>query len=215
MKIYSFVTPNLTKILLTAEELGMDYDLHMLDLSKLEHKSPAHIARHPLGKVPAIELNGTYYFESNSICRLLAEKHDNAFYGNSPEQRAIVNQWLDLMAHHAGKFLVLCFFEEVIKPAFLGAPANPDAVTEAREFLKEQLPVVDDQLQQHEYIAGSETSIADFIAISQFATTDLTSIDLTPFPNIENWIQRMRSRAAYQKAMSQFPGNDIYAALKR
>ena len=40
MKIYSFPTFNLLKVLLTAEELNLDYELHLLDATKGEHKSP-------------------------------------------------------------------------------------------------------------------------------------------------------------------------------
>ena len=67
MNIYSFPTFNLAKILITAEELNLDYQLHLLDAKQGDHKKPEHIARHPLGRVPAIELNGRHYIESNSI----------------------------------------------------------------------------------------------------------------------------------------------------
>ncbi len=98
MNIYSFATFNLTKLLLTAEELGIPSQLHLLDAMKGEHKTPAHLARHPMGKVPAVEINGQHYFESNSICRLMAELNGNKLYGNSPEEHAHVNEWGNLLA---------------------------------------------------------------------------------------------------------------------
>ena len=60
MDIYSFPTFNLTKVLLTAEEAGVEYTLHLLDPMQGEHKSPEHMARHPLGKVPVIAVSYTH-----------------------------------------------------------------------------------------------------------------------------------------------------------
>jgi len=126
MNIYSFPTFNLTKILLTAEELGMPYKLHLMDAMKGEHKKPEHLARHPHGQSSCCGNQWPTLFESNSICRLMAELKGNNLYGNTPEQRAHVNEWIDMMGYHIGRWLTVYFFEELVKPGLMKAqPSEP------------------------------------------------------------------------------------------
>lgn len=213
MKIYSFPTPNLTKVLLTAEETGHDYTLELLDASKGEHKTPEHIARHPLGKVPAIEIDGQAFFESNNIVRLIAERQNNALYANTPEARANINQWIDLFGNHIGRWLQVVFFEEEVKPALGLGDGNQAAIKEAKFFLKDQLPIFEAQLNKHSYLAGNEITIADLVAFSFFEASEYSSIDLKKYPKIESWTQSLKERPSYGKAMSHIPGNNMIKAL--
>lgn len=214
MQIYSFPTFNLTKILLTAEEAGEPYQLNLLDLSQGEHKTPEHIERHPLGKVPTVEIEGRNYFESNAICRLIAERNDNKLYGNSAEQRAVVNQWADLVTSHIGRWLTVMFFENNIKPFLLGGESNTIATDEAQTFLSQQLPVLENQLTSNTFVAGEEYSITDIIAFSYFSTCEHSGVDLSLYPKITQWLNSIKQRPSYARAMENLPGNDIFSILK-
>ena len=58
------------------EEMGLPYELVLVDLSKGEHKQPAHLAIQPFGQVPVLEDNdGTKIFESRAIMRYLLKKY--------------------------------------------------------------------------------------------------------------------------------------------
>jgi glutathione S-transferase len=49
------------------EEIGKPYDV--VPIAREERRSREHVARHPLGRVPVVELDdGTYLFESAAIC---------------------------------------------------------------------------------------------------------------------------------------------------
>ncbi len=215
MKIFSFPTLNLTKVVLAAEEVGLDYELDLMEITSGAHKSPEHIERHPLGKVPAIELDGVFYFESNSIVRLLAEKYGQQLYANTPEARAVINQWIDFMGYHAGRWLTVYLFEECFKPTFLESEPNQSKLDEAGEYLTQQLPILEQQLAKYFFICRETISIADIIAFSFIHTTDLTSIDISGFPRILEWKQAMESRPSFINAMSKFPKQDIYFELRK
>lgn len=214
MNIYSFATFNLTKLLLTAEELGMPYELHLLDPMKGEHKSPEHLARHPLGKVPAVEINGQYYFESNSICRLMAELNGNKLYGNTPEERAHINEWVDMIGYHIGRWLTVYFYEELVKPVLMnGQPANKAALEEAAGFLKQQLPALEQGLSKHAFITGDKITIADIIGFSMLDIAEYTSADLSAYPHIRQWYNAIKARPSYSRAMAKIPQGKMFAAF--
>ena len=209
MKIYSFPTFNLTKVLLTAEELGLDYEFHLLDITKGEHKTEDHYARHPLGKVPAIEYEGQYYIESNSICRLLAETNNNRLYANDPKQRAIINQWIDLVTSHIGRWMSVFFFEEMIKPNLLDGQPEPSEIEEAAAFLKEQLPVMEQALTRSDYLTGTALTIADIIAFSYCQVHEYTSLDFQPYPKLTQWYHSIKNRPAFARAMQHSPTGEM------
>ena len=209
MKIYGFPTFNLSKVLLTAEELNLDYQYIALDLSKAEHKSEAHLARHPLGKVPVLELDGTCYIESNSICRFLAEKNDNKLYSEDISQRAHINQWIDLMAQHLGRWMTVLFFEEKIKPKFFGGEPDLAQIDEALGFLEQQLPVLDKALERNTFIIGDTLTIADIIAFSYCQTHEFTRLTFEDYPHIKKWYQNIKGRPSFARAMENFPQGNI------
>jgi len=214
MNIYSFPTFNLTKLLLTAEELGTPYQLHLLDAMKGEHKTPAHLARHPMGKVPAVEINGQHYFESNSICRLMAELNGNKLYGNTAEEHAHVNEWIDMIGYHIGRWLTVYFFEELVKPILMkGQAPSETALKEAAGFLAQQLPVLEQALGKHVFITGDKITIADTIGFSMLDIAEYTSVDLSTYPNIKKWYNSMKARPSYSRAMAKMPQGKMFAAF--
>lgn len=215
MRIYSFPTFNLTKLLFTAEELQLPYELYLLDVMKGDHKKPEHLARHPLGKVPAVEINGQHYFESNSICRLMAELKGNQMYGNTPEERAQVNAWVDLFGYHIGRWLTVYFFEELVKPLLMKQQPDAAALKEAADFLNQQVPALDKALGQHAFIAGKEITIADTIGYSLMTMQDVTSVDLKAYGNVQRWYKEMSVRPAYARAMAKMPGGNMYAGFRK
>jgi glutathione S-transferase len=204
MKIYGFPTFNVLKVLFTAEELGLEYEFVMLDAQQGQHKTPEHIRRHPLGKVPAIEHDGNYLFESAAICRYLAVIAESSLYAGTPLQRASVDQWVDMMGYHAGRWLSVYFWEEVAKPRFMGKPSDQDALKEAAGFLDKQLPAINRQLGENRFLAGDQLSIADTFACSYFTVTENTSASIGNYSNLSRWYEELTERPAFARAKAQF-----------
>ena len=203
LTIYGAPTFNATKIVFTAEELGLEYDYVHLDFLKGQHKSPHHLAKHPLGKVPAIDIDGKSLFESNSICRFLAANENSPLYGGDAYQRAVIDQWVDMMAHHAGRWLGVFYFHEFAVPYFFKREPNQEALAEAKGFLGEQLPVIDRHLAGNSYFAGDVLTIADTIAFSYLHTHEITSIDISQYENINQWYAGIRRREAFERAKAR------------
>src|SRR6478672_9817392 len=84
-----------SRVLWLLEEIGAPYDL--TEIKGAERRSEEHLLRHPLGRVPALELgDGTTMFESAAICLELADLNPGAgLIGPvGSTARALVYQWV-------------------------------------------------------------------------------------------------------------------------
>ncbi|SFW69930.1 glutathione S-transferase family protein [Luteibacter sp. UNCMF366Tsu5.1] len=64
--------------LMLLEELGAQYDMHVMDLTQGEQRRPAYLKINPLGKVPAIEHLGGLVTERPAIFTYLADLYPSA-----------------------------------------------------------------------------------------------------------------------------------------
>jgi glutathione S-transferase len=64
--------------------------------------------------------------------------------------------------------------------------------------------MIEDRLGQTPYFAGSEFTAADIIMVFPLSTMRaFTRRDLTPYPRIRAYLQRIATRPAYQRAMAK------------
>jgi len=200
--IYGYSTFNPLKVVIVAEDLGIDYDYKYIDLGKRENLDPTHLARHPFGKVPVLEHNGVFIYESAAICRYLANTNGKKLYSDNPLQAARIDALMDVMSIHIGRWLSVYFWEELIAPKFLDRVANPNALEEAKGWLDKQLPYLDGLLSKNDWLCGNELSIADCFTFAYLTISDNTSISLEPYPMLSVWYESMRNRPSVRKAMA-------------
>ena len=80
LQLYSLPTPNGVKVSIMLEEIGLPYEVHLVDFGKDDQKTPEFVSLNPNGKIPAIlDPNGPGgrplpLFESGAIPQYLAEK---------------------------------------------------------------------------------------------------------------------------------------------
>lgn len=201
--IYGFHTFNNLKVLLAAEEIGVDYKLEIVNLAKQANLTPEHQARHPLSKVPAIEDGGNYLFESAAICRYLSNTHDQKLYSKEPLRAAQIDQMMDLMSQHIGRWLGKYYWEEVIRKNFMKQEPSAEVLKEAAGFLEKQLPALEARLAETEFVCGNEYTLADCIAYPYFEAQAATSFSADPYPSITRWMQTVADRPATKKAQQQ------------
>jgi len=200
--IYGYSTFNPLKVVIVAEELGIDYGYKYINLGKRENLDPTHLARHPFGKVPVLEHKGEFIHESAAICRYLANTNGKKLYSDDPLQAARIDALMDVMSIHIGRWLAVYFWEELIAPKFLDRVANPDALEEAKGWLDKQLPYLDGLLSNNNWLCGNQLSIADCFTFAYLTISDNTSISLDPYYNLSAWYENMRNRPSVQKAMA-------------
>ncbi|MXY34586.1 MAG: glutathione S-transferase, partial [Boseongicola sp. SB0664_bin_43] len=74
--LYTWTTPNGRKVSIMLEELGVDYTVHAIDISKGEQFAPEFLRVAPNNRIPAIvdRDTGVQMMESGAIMLYLAKK---------------------------------------------------------------------------------------------------------------------------------------------
>lgn len=183
------------------EELGISYQLNLVDLRMGEHKSAAHKNLHPLGKVPALEIDGTVIFESLAILLYLADRFWEKDLAPVHEERRERADYLTWMAFSSGT-LEPAILEEVrakkakeqgIETIDLGPALTPfEAAGQCTE----------DKLADRPFLLGDRLTAADIMNGSMMIWADKMGL-LTGYPATKRWVERLMSRPAYQRATSK------------
>ncbi|WCE72183.1 glutathione S-transferase N-terminal domain-containing protein (plasmid) [Sulfitobacter faviae] len=191
---YTWTTPNGRKVSILLEELGIDYNVHAINIGKDEQHAPEFLKINPNNKIPAIvdHDTGVSLMESGAILVYLAEKHGR-FLPEGQAARAEVMQWL--MWQMGG-------FGPMAGQAHHFLHFNPGKAAYAEERfgaeVKRLYGVLDKQLEGRDHICG-EYSIADMACWPWVSRYEWQQIDLADYPNVRAWYQRLRARDAVQK----------------
>ncbi len=194
--LYTAATPNGWKISVLLEELSVDYQLHPVDLTANEQKSPEYLAINPNGRIPAIidTDSDISIFESGAIMIYLAEKYGQ-FLPTGAKGRTEVIQWLMFQMSGIGPMMgqANVFYRYFPKKI-------PEAIERYQNEVKRLFGVLDKHLQDREYLAG-DYSIADMANWCWVHTHNWSGVDITPFNNLKRWNDQIGQRPAVIKGI--------------
>lgn len=199
MKIYGLHTPMFVKVVLAAEETGTPYEVVEVDLLAGQQKLPEHLARHPFGKVPVIEHEGKFIFESNAILRYMAATSHSPLYPEATYPRALVDQWIDYFSLQAGRWCMAIWFNRFVSPKFLKQPGDAKAIADNEQMLLEAMPIIDKHLKDNHWLAGTAISLADTNAFALMNGYQDAEINMNDFPNFMRWFREYEQRPAVQR----------------
>ncbi len=195
MKLFTFpAAPNPARVGFYLREKGIRIDTVLVDFTKGEQNSPAHLARNPAGTAPVLELDdGSFLTESLAIIEYLEELHPQPpMIGRDPLDRARTRN-VERDIEFNVLLRVIRYVHAHRSP--LGLPPNP-AIAEA-ELVR--LPTgfgrVEARLAGNEFIMGDHPTIADctLLAALNFGRfAGLTPAD--DYPNINAWFERYALR---------------------
>ena len=176
----------------TLEEAGEPYEL--VRMTYEEGKEPAHLARHPLGRVPVLEDgNGRLLFESAAICLQIADTHPQAGLIPAPGtyERGLVNPWAGFGPAE---------LEPPQNPSAIHAHRDPDRAAKARRRFDKAVAAVSEALGDEEFLVGGAFTVADVMVGSALAFTARAGhADELP-ENLQAYISRLAERPAYKRA---------------
>jgi glutathione S-transferase len=188
------------KVRAVLHELGLPCELVTIDMAKGQHKSPEHLARNPNGKVPVLEDDGFLLWESNAIITYLAAKvPERGLLPLDARGLASVQQWLQWQATQYGPAVTKVMMETVYAKAF-GRPRDEEKLAAGLKEVERDLAVLEKSLEGKEYLCG-KLSLADFSVVSGLQLRQPMGVDLTPFPKVKAWVERMEARASVRKSL--------------
>ncbi len=190
MHVYHSPGSRSLRVLWTLEEIGAPYEVSVLSLD--ERRGDEHRKRHPLGRVPVVELDdGRTLYESAAICLYLGDLYPDS--GIAPLvgslERPLLYQWV--------LFAMTELEPSIIRWSIARRQEQPEI--EHVERFAELAPVVAEALDEHEWLVGDSFSIADIITarvLSIVYSRELTS----DYPELSAYCDRALARPAHIRA---------------
>lgn len=199
--LYYWPTPNGHKVTLFLEEAGLEYRIHPVNIGAGDQFKPEFLAISPNNKMPAIVDNAPAgggaplsVFESGAILLYLAEK-TGTFLSRDARERVETLEWLFWQMAGLGPMSGQMGHFTVYAPEKI-----PYAIERYGNEVTRLHGVMDKRLAQHEWLAGSEYSIADMASYPWIGPYDKLPPDYAAFPNLHRWHQAIAARPATQRA---------------
>lgn len=193
-KVYGdYNSGNCYKIKLMLNLLGIKYHWVAVDILNGETQTAAFLEKNPNGKIPVLELeDGTCLWESNAILNFLAD--GSQYLPSEPRLRTQVLQWQFFEQYsHEPSIAVARFIQ-----FYLGLPE--ERLEEYRSLHKagyRALAVMEQQLKRTPFLVGDNFSIADIALYAYTHVAHQGGFDLTPYPGIEQWLERVKAQPGY------------------
>ncbi len=199
--LYAFDTPNGRKISVALEEMGLAYDVTVVDIGQGEQFHEDFLRISPNNKIPAIvDDDGPQgplsLFESGAILVYLAQK-TGRFWPAGLAEQAEVLQWLMFQVGGFGPMPGQVHH-------FLGLPDEADRRYGLQRFGTETrrlYGVMDRHLGQSRWFAR-DLSIADFAILGWVWRHARHQVDLADFPAVARWYGELMARPGVQRGFA-------------
>ncbi|MBK8186471.1 MAG: glutathione S-transferase N-terminal domain-containing protein [Cellvibrio sp.] len=194
LQLYSLPTPNGVKVSIMLEEIGLEYEPHLVSFETNDQLSPEFLSLNPNNKIPAIiDPNGPNgkpiaLFESGAILIYLAEKSAQLLPLN-PAKRYETLQWLMFQMGGIGPmFGQVGFFNKFAGKHYEDKRPLNRYISESKRLLS----VLEGRLQNQEWVMGDTYTIAD-IAIFPWVRNLIGFYEAADLVEIQNFPSIIRS----------------------
>ena len=195
-KVTLFHAPNTRSsgALTLLEELGAEYDLHVLNFKNAEQLDPAYLAVNPMGKVPAVKHGDALVTEQVAVFLYLADLYPEA--GLTPAiGDPLRGPYLRWMAFYGS-----CFEPALVDRALKREPA-PRGMSPYGDY-DTTVKAVTDQLASGTWILGERITAADVLWGTALTwTTGFKLVPLTPV--IQAYIDRWNARPSVARVKAR------------
>lgn len=203
--VYVMGSPNVFKIIIALEELGLEYKCHYVDIVAGDQYKPEFVALNPMSKVPVIVDHDSYdgkrytVFESGAILLYLAEKAGKLI-PSDPRARMDVMQWLVLQIANVGPMLGQLNHYQRFAP-----PGNEYSFSRYETLSGRVYDSLDKRLGVSTYLAGDEYTIADIASYSWVGLYhEIHGMKWEEHPHLRRWCDQIAQRPAVVKALAVY-----------
>ncbi|UYA59973.1 glutathione S-transferase [Pectobacterium colocasium] len=201
-----------TRVTWLLEELGVDYEIIRYTRDPKTFSAHASLKQiHPLGKSPVITDGDLTVAESGAIVEYLIETYGNGRLRPQSGQALLDYRfWLHFAEGSLMQLLVmrlvLAKTESAPMPFFVRPVARKIVHSIEQAFivprLTTQLQFIEQHLSTKDWFAGESLSGAD-IQMAVPLVLAKTRLDFSRYPHIQQYIERIESQPAFQRAIAQ------------
>ena len=204
IELHYWPTPNGWKVSIALEEMGLPYDLRLVDIGAGEQFEPAFLEIAPNNRMPAIvdpegpDGEPISVFESGAILQYLARK-TGRFGGANERARVAVDQWLMWQMGGVGPMAGQAHHFLRYAPAMDPPQDLPYAKDRYVNEVARLYGVLDRQLSRHEYAAGPDFTIADMAIWPWAALWEGQQQTIDDKPHMARWLETVGLREGVRR----------------
>ena len=195
---------NVQKAMWAIGELKLPHERIDVGGSFGKTKDPFYLAMNPNSLVPTLEEEDGYtLWESNSICRYLAAKHQSRVLEPADLRiRANAHKWMDWQLSVVAPAIHGLFWGLIRTP-----PEKRDFadIQNSKERTTRAMGMLDGQLAKTKYVASDEFSYGDIpVGVMAYRFMQLVP-DRPSMPNLDRWYAAISSRQAFKDHVGAVP----------
>jgi glutathione S-transferase len=182
-------------------ELGIEHADYWLDRETREHEGEAFLKINPLGRSPAMQIEGKTIFESGAICAYLADRFIEGKMApalSSPE-RLEYQQWMYFAAATVDSLVGRIMIIEDIPPGEVFQAKEAAFTSE----LTDACELLNDKLSKNDYLLASGFSAADICVSYHLYVLNLwpeVKVIVDRLPHLIAYLERVQKRPAAEKS---------------
>ena len=188
------------RIVWLCEELGIPYELKLYARDPETRMAPAEYkALSPFGTAPVITDGDLVLGESAAIVEYIIATYGNGRLTVRPGEPGFADYlfWF----HFANGSLMPAAMVDMIAARI---PGDTDLLGALRSRLDRAYDQLEARLGQTPYLAGDEFTAADLLTVFPLTTMRMFAPrDLSPYPNVRAYLQRIAERPAFRRAMAK------------
>lgn len=177
------------------QEAGLDFTLERVDIPKRQTAAGADfLAINSKGYIPALELkDGTVLTEGPAIVQFIADQAPDRQLApaNGTLERYQLIEWLNFISTELHKS-----FSPLFRPT-----STEDMKDAARANLNNRFGWLAGRLEGRDYLMGAQFTVADAYLFTVLGWAAFVKFDLSPWPVLGAYQQRVAARPAVQQAM--------------
>ena len=180
------------RVLWMLYELGLEFELVVHPFGPAL-RDPAYLAKHPAGRVPALEIDGGVIFESLGALQYLADRHPDSGLGGSGIDWLNWLNFAETISQHAAALTQqhVALYEPAMRSPVV---CKIEALRLAKTYA-----ALEARLEGRDYLLG-EFSAVD-VAVGQALYMAKHFAKLESFELVSGYYSRLAERAAFQQAL--------------
>jgi GST-like protein len=204
IELYYWPTPNGWKISIALEEMGLEYDVKIVDINKGRQFEKNFLKISPNNRIPAIvDYEGPNrerisLFESGAILQYLGKK-TSSFIGSNEKDKIEVNKWLMWQIGGLGPMAGQAHHFLHYAPNMTPAQILPYAKDRYKNEVTRLYSVLNKNLKNRTYVAGNFFSIADMAIWPWASLWRRQEQKIEDFPYLQRWLNLCKTRPGVQR----------------